>query len=434
MARKVFISILGVSYYNKTKYYLNEKAEHIETRFIQHASLKLLAKNWDNNDKAIFFLTEQAKSFNWNNPAQTENYLVKIGERDTYKGLSEIINNEKFPFAYEIVDIKNGNNEEEIWNIFEAVYNVLEEDDEVYFDITHAFRSIPMLVMVLINYAKFLKNIKVKSITYGNWEGRDKDNYAPIINLTSFSELQDWTSAANDFVNFGNADKLSTLANSEIAPLAKKYKGNNETVNNLKQISKLLPVFIDNILTCRGKEITNNKEGKNLFEKLNSLKENIILPLSPILDKVKDTIKPFHKEDDLINGFNAVKWCINNNLIQQGFTILQENIISSVCEEVQLDKNIKKNRNIVSSCFIICYNNINEDEWKGDAALHKEKTNEILRKSRIVKELSTEFYNLTTVRNDINHYGYSENTMQPNKLKEKLREYFENISKKLKIY
>ena len=131
---------------------------------------------------------EKSKIDNWETPAQAKNYLVKRGERDTYTGLKKVLEKNKFPFEVKDIKIPNGDYEEEIWEIFESVYNVLKDGDEVYFDITHAFRSIPMLVMVLINYAKFLKNIKVKSITYGNWEARDSENFAPIMDLITFSD------------------------------------------------------------------------------------------------------------------------------------------------------------------------------------------------------------------------------------------------------
>ena len=307
MARKVFISVLGTGYYNRTNYYWQTKGNYIETRFIQEATMKLFTNNWDDNDKAYFFLTQRARETNWTHPAQINDRRVKDGERDTYKGLELRIKECGIKYGYEVVTIPDGNNEQEIWQIFEEVFNVFEDEDEVYFDITHAFRSIPMLVMVLINYAKFLKKIKVKSITYGNWEGRDKDeNFAPIIDITAFSELQDWTSAANDFVNFGNVNKLSKLAKNDISPLARQFKGKNETVKSLIKISKYLPVFIDNIHTCRGKNIIKNTEGVLINNELKNIKENLISPLTPILNKVENKLFPFDENDNLIENTHQI--------------------------------------------------------------------------------------------------------------------------------
>ena len=236
MARKVFLSVLGTGYYNKTTYYLNDKNKAFKTRFIQEATLKLLPVNWTKNDKTIFFLTNKARISNWESPAQQEDSRVKNGERDTYKGLKERI--EELNQNYQIIakDIPDGNNEEEIWNIFNIVYNELETEDELYFDITHAFRSLPMLIMVLINYAKFLKKVKVKKITYGNFEGKDGNNFSPIIDLTSFSELQDWANAANTFVKFGNIEDVASLM------------PDDENI-------KVLKSYFKGILSVRGKNI-----------------------------------------------------------------------------------------------------------------------------------------------------------------------------------
>lgn len=49
--------------------------------------------------------------------------------------------------------IPNGKNEEEMWEIFETLFDKIEEEDELYIDLTHRFRYIPMLVMIFPNYA-----------------------------------------------------------------------------------------------------------------------------------------------------------------------------------------------------------------------------------------------------------------------------------------
>ena len=61
------------------------------------------------------------------------------------------------------------------------------------------------------------------------------------------------------------------------------------------------------------------------------------------------------------NIFNAVEYCINHNLIQQGITFLQEGIISIVLKNNYIDwfvadkqdnnKEIENNRNIASSAL-----------------------------------------------------------------------------------
>ena len=93
-------------------------------------------------------------------------------------------------------------------------FNKLKEGDELYFDITHAYRFMPML-MVLTNYSKFAKTCKVKWISYGKTEDPFIDG--TIVELNKLSILQDWTTGAADFVDNGNVDKLIKLSNDELS-------------------------------------------------------------------------------------------------------------------------------------------------------------------------------------------------------------------------
>ncbi len=83
MARKVFISILGTGFYTKCKY-ISEDFVSSNTRFAQQAILEYNnAKNWNSEDKVIFFLTDDARKTNWdiNERKHNQQGLVK------YKGL-----------------------------------------------------------------------------------------------------------------------------------------------------------------------------------------------------------------------------------------------------------------------------------------------------------------------------------------------------------
>jgi CRISPR-associated DxTHG motif protein len=44
------------------------------------------------------------------------------------------------------VDIPEGRSEQELWEIFDRVASAVDEGDTILLDITHAFRSIPMIV------------------------------------------------------------------------------------------------------------------------------------------------------------------------------------------------------------------------------------------------------------------------------------------------
>ncbi|MEA3448141.1 MAG: TIGR02221 family CRISPR-associated protein, partial [Bacteroidota bacterium] len=279
MARKVFLSILGKGYYKPTKYYFDgEKSNAIETNFIQEASLRHYPQ--DNFDKIYIFLTKDARTFNWENPAWRKVFQnSKFNSKPEYEGLSKKLEDFK---NIETIDIDDGNNESEIWSIFETIFKELNEGDQLYFDITHGFRTLPMLLMVLINYSKFLKNIEVEKITYGNWEARDeKNNFAPVIDVTSFSKIQDWTNAASEFINGGSAEQFVKLSKQNIAPVMRETKGQDLFAKNLNFITNELPGFILNIQTNRGNEIVSNKKGKKINDAISKIESDTFTPITP---------------------------------------------------------------------------------------------------------------------------------------------------------
>ncbi len=440
MGRKVFISVLGTNHYVEARYYcgLKQTGKELVTRFVQEQLISNICKQWGREDRIFMLLTEDAKKNNWKSPAQKGN---KKGE---YIGLEEIVASIGLNCKCEEIPIPDGFSELEIWEIFEETFSRLNECDEIYFDITHAFRSIPMLIMVLINYAKFLKNVEIKSISYGAFEKLgpaykveneiDVENrFVPITELISFSALQDWTNAANNFISLGNADKLYELAKNDIKPFAVEYKGANESFNSLNQVINKLPDFISNIETCRGIDIVTNNLGALLNKNLDNINEQFISPLNPILKKIEEKIYPFKNENNLINGFNAVRWCIDNNLIQQGFTILQENMISLILDEVQLETESLINRNIISAAYKICTNNILEKDWKGDAREHPSITMKILSESSLINILAKDYSIITDLRNDMNHSGYRNNPVSAKKLKSILSERYCSVLSKVNL-
>ena len=101
-----------------------------------------------------------------------------------------------------------------MWQIFEAVIDVVITDEPVIIDITHGFRSLPFLSFLAAAYLRVIKNAQLEAVLYGNFEARDRTvtpNRAPVIDLTPFVGLLDWMVAADRFTRFGDARDLASL-------------------------------------------------------------------------------------------------------------------------------------------------------------------------------------------------------------------------------
>lgn len=114
------------------------------------------------------------------------------------------------------VPIPDGKNEEELWEIFEQVVHTVGEREQVIFDITHGFRSLPFLSFLAAAYLRTVKQIDLAGVLYGNLEAADKTVTpwrAPVIDMTSFVSLLDWMVAADRFMRFGDASDLAERLN-----------------------------------------------------------------------------------------------------------------------------------------------------------------------------------------------------------------------------
>lgn len=132
---------------------------------------------------------------------------------------SEVLKDEKGYLAHlyhqfrsqlHVETILDGRSEDELWKIFDVYANAVDDGDEIVLDITHGFRSFPVLALPAIAYLRQVKNAVFKHILYGAFEARDSDG-TPIFDLTPFVSLLDWTNAVNIFQRTGDARPIAEL-------------------------------------------------------------------------------------------------------------------------------------------------------------------------------------------------------------------------------
>lgn len=424
MARKLFISFLGTGNYHECVYYDSQK-QYRPTHFIQCATLeKIGAQQWEDTDAVRIFATKKAKEQNWNEELEGKNYA----------GLSKQISDLGLKADIQCVSICDGKNETEMWDLFETVFSQIEEGDLLYVDLTHAFRYQPMLMLVLTNYAKFLKNIKVMHISYGNYEaglttaidGKDL-TLAPIVNLLQLSQLQDWTTAAADFLQNGYVDKMSELASNSIRLLQKDVSTRSDDNRKLASFVGELKTLVEERQTCRGLDISSGATQQKLMEEAGRLGEVVIKPLEPILEKVSQALpKP---EGSLNNCLDAAQWCYDNHLYQQSATILQEGVVTYFSERHGIAIANEEERGLVNSAFNIKAYALPQSKWDVKPA-QIDKVKELLGDIVLSQpSVYCAFSNITEIRNDYNHAGFrsKRDPQSPANIKK-------NISKALQLF
>lgn len=405
MGRKVFISFLGTGNYKECIYTFDEKHSRV-VKFVQEAIIQLFNIDEIENHLYHFFLTDEANSTHGD---ELENLLSK------YPKLNYQLDK----------DVPAGLSEKEIWTIFKLVFEKIHTNDELYLDITHGFRSLPMLVLTLLNYAKSLRNVKVGGIYYGAFEVLGKsyeieknfpnpeDRKVPVLNLTPFSELQDWSIASKVFATSGDAHLLSHLLEQ----------------NKRFDLASGILDYSNSIKTTRLKDIIEGKMASRVSDDIKAiLKEKDLLPM---LDSIlKNTENHFnsYKENEVENGIIAIDWCLKHGLIHQAYALMSEYLITHVANLLNIDYFDRLNRDTINSGLSM--NNYNNFEYSLDSEEKQRGILHSLSNLPNIKKLRerSKSINLEN-RNDILHAGMRPNPKSPNNLIEEANEKFEKLKK-----
>lgn len=401
MARKVFMSVLGTGFYSECTYVgVNTRTQ---TRFIQEATLNEIgAKGWNSEDSAYVFITDRSETDNWIVKDNCRTNL-RSKEVEQYNGLQKVLDDMSLPCTVESVKIKDGKDENEMWDIFNTIYGCIHDGDELYFDLTHAFRYLPMLVLVLGSYAKFLKNVKIAYISYGNFDSRTKcaDNpdrdEAPIVDLLPLSILQDWAFAAGQFIKSGNVEEIVKLCENEFLPLVKASRGKDVAATALRYYTKVLNSTIQDFRFCRGISLIDSDNIISLRQSTLDLGASMIDSLNPLLGKIVESFVDFDDYSSVNNAYRAAVWCYNKGMFQQSATILQETVVTFFCRRHGLNELVEEDRRVVNDTFFA----INRDKGCELSGRCKELMND----AYMDKKLAMSFDKLSKTRNHFNHAG-----------------------------
>jgi hypothetical protein len=105
--------------------------------------------------------------------------------------------------------IPEGKTEAETWEIFDVLVDSIEPNTRLLFDITHALRSIPVLMLLGAALLRKAKNVEIQGLYYGLY--RPGQAETPIIDLTPAIRLLDWLTASDKFISTGSAVELGQL-------------------------------------------------------------------------------------------------------------------------------------------------------------------------------------------------------------------------------
>jgi CRISPR-associated DxTHG motif protein len=228
--------------------------------------------------------------------------------------------------------IPSGKSEGELWRIFETLTECLNEGDDVIFDVTHAFRSLPVLALLAAAYLRTAKSVNLQALLYGAFEARGSDNRVPVFDLTPFLGLLGWVTATDKFVKTGDARELARLlgeahrlpwqsASQERQNLPYRLQGLGTTLENLSQSLALV----------RPQEVAEYATA--LAERLETAAVETARwaqPFTVLLKQVESAYAPF-ETNTLATQRELVRWYVEGGHVVQAATLAREWLVSWTC-------------------------------------------------------------------------------------------------------
>ncbi len=410
---KILLTFIGTGKYEEAIYYFRDNS--YRTKYIQEALVNI----FDNDiDKVILVGTEKSREAHFND----------IKEKINKKSIDELI-------------IKNGFNEEEFKENFKMIYEKINEGDEIIFDITHSYRSIPLFVVTLGFYLKVLKNIKINKILYGAFEKIYEDNpgknttkeieidnrKAPIVDATYVFTIFDWTISTNFFIETGNSFKLEKITKNILGKQLNSDIPAQSINAYISKLSKLNQI----ITTCRigGPESAYNLN--KIVKELNQPKYKVTSDFNDsLIDSLIQKIRQEFEFDEVNKYQKVLDYCVKYNYIQQGYTVLEELIPTVLLEKIgeKQKLNDKDTREKINNYL---YGLIKPEQKKEINQDLTKKLNDLSDKyNNQLIQLANLLQNIQDFRNDINHAGYRETNFHGyTGIKNKLTEYINNFNK-----
>ncbi len=291
------------------------------------------------------------------------------------------------------VDIPDGHSVDDLWQIFMQLTAHLRDNDEVVFDITNSFRTLPFLTFLAASYLRVTRKVKLQGIYYGAWEARVpastpplSTDISPVFDLSPFINLLDLTTATDQFLKTGNAQSLAELLPS-----------GSTLQTNLESVALGLHVL-------RPLDVLQKAEALPLvIAQSASIMQQSLPPFQALLERIaKDygafgldrPLDPGHAADFLVRLLDVVGWYLRKGQTVQALALAREWLPTRLCCHFGLDPMRREDREAA------------EDLLNGRPQARSQTYVAGWRRITQHSALENLWSRLTRLRNDVLHCGF----------------------------
>ncbi|MDM8537381.1 TIGR02221 family CRISPR-associated protein [Desulfobacterales bacterium HSG17] len=309
--RKVYMSFLGLGFFDKEKkeyrytpttYELNNAVSK-ETEFVQVAEMELL--NAKEFDLVLIIATEKSYKTHFSNlEMQMKNFEV-------------------YPVHLEIDEKMDSKSQ---WQWFEKILCYIEIGDELTVDLTHGYRSVPIVFSAAINFLQKAKNIKINAVYYGAFEANRGS--APIIDMKDFYNINEWAESVTRLVEDADARKMAEVAG-KASEIQMGELNDPEVIETFENLTNTIRnVDVNNVAEKAEKAIELIREKKKHASETGKILLDLVIdkfvclttgePVSGMYDKAYFNIQ-----------LKIIRLLLDHRLYMQAYTVMRE-LIGSI--------------------------------------------------------------------------------------------------------
>lgn len=346
----VYLSFLGLGsfksdikqyVYDKTVYELDGKKSG-NTEFVQVAEVQILGAHSFN--KIIIVATQKSHDTHSEN---LKSQLIQAGAKNINH---LIISEEMTPEAQ--------------WKWFEQILDLIEPGDKLTIDLTHGYRSIPIIFSTAINFLQKARNISLNAVYYGAYE--KNKGVAPIVDMKDFYIINEWAEAVSRLVEDADARKIAEVA----------QKTDSFQAGELSD-PELVTAFENLTNSVRNVDIHNvAQKAANAIQLIKNKERNASTIGRILLKLVMDKFIAITTDEPLSGRYDKtyfdvqleiISLLIEHRLFMQAYTVMRE-FIGSIglidIEKARTDNKKGRNQRYRFAEVFINMFQVEEDKWK----------------------------------------------------------------------
>lgn len=391
---KTLLTTIGTGDYRPTIYHFADQ-KAAKTCYVAQAFCQIFPI-----EKVIVLLTSEARQKHWESLKSCLPPTVQVQDRH----------------------IPSLETEEAIWRIFEILVDSIDPQDQIIFDITHAFRSIPVLVLLGAALLRKAKNVEIQGLYYGLYRGEASES--PIVDLTPALSLLDWLTATDKFITTGSSvdlgDLLDTVQQDFYRP--QKLAMDMQKPTKLQNFGRAIHNVSRSIELIRPMHLLQEDLPKLIRHSTPELEQEIGVfskPFGLMLEQVRQSYTPLalsnanaDKKEEIYKQFLLLQWYVEKRFTVHALLMAREWVVSALCLLDGRDKYLEReHREAVEKQLgkMIDYQN---PTLKQPIASHV----------KDAKALANFWSQLTQYRNDIAHVQMNESPLNSQALEKFVQE------------